>query len=174
MVGSLPVINLAEAKFECIYGRGCDGVCCRNGRPMLDAKETENLDANLARILPHLTPAARKLVEQQGYLSRRRKMGLPMVRVIDGWCVFFNEGCVLHKLGAAEGDAFRYKPVECALFPLARDEHDRWYVRQKGYKGEPWNDLFCLDPANTSKRAAETLGEEIELARRYTEAEGAS
>jgi hypothetical protein len=168
MVGSLPVVNLDEAKFECIYGRGCDGICCQNGRPVVYPEEIETLDANLAKVLPHLTPAARKLVEARGYLSGRRKLGLPMARVVDGWCVFFNEGCVLHKVGAAEGDAFRYKPAACALFPLAKDAQDRWYVRQKGYDGEPW-DLFCLDPANTTKRAAETLRDEIALARRYEE-----
>jgi hypothetical protein len=167
MVGSLPVVNLDEATYECTYGRGCDGKCCRNGRPMLYREEVENLDANLQKALPLVTPSARKLIEKEGYLSRRRKYGLPMVRVIDGWCVFFNEGCVLHKLGAAEGDAFRYKPIECALFPLARDENDRWYVRQHGYEGEPW-DLFCLDPKNSTKKAAETLQAEIELARRFT------
>ena len=168
MVGSMPVLNLEEAKFECSYGRGCDGICCRNGRPVVYPEEVTNLNENLPKILPHLTPAARQLVESEGYLSRRRKLGLPMARVIEGWCVFFNRGCVLHKLGAAEGDTFRYKSAACALFPLARDEQDRWFVRQKGYKGEPW-DLFCLDPKNTAKRAAESLRDEIELARRYTE-----
>ena len=29
MVGSLPVLNLTEAKFECTYGRGCEGICCQ-------------------------------------------------------------------------------------------------------------------------------------------------
>jgi hypothetical protein len=173
MVGSLPVVNLDEAKFECIYGRGCEGICCQNGRPVVYPEEVENLDAHLPKILPHLTPAARKLVEEKGYLSGRRKLGLPMARVIDGWCVFFNQGCVLHKLGAVEGDAFRYKPAACALFPLAKDDQDRWYVRQKGTNDEPW-DLFCLDPKQTRKRAAETLREEIALANRYTEAENAS
>ena len=114
---------------------------------------------------------ARKVIERQGYLSGRRKQGLPMLRVLDGWCVFFNQGCVLHKLGAAEGDAFRYKPVECALFPLAHDEKGRWYVRQHGFKGEAW-DLFCLNPKNSTKKASETLQAEIELARRFTERGG--
>jgi len=168
MVGSLPVVNLDEATFECTYGRGCDGLCCRNGRPMLYPEEVERLDAHLERAMLLLTPRARRLIEQEGYLSRRRKEGHPMLRVIDGWCVFFNEGCVLHKLGAAEGDAFRYKPVECALFPLAHDEKGRWYVRQHGFKGESW-DLFCLDPKNSTKKASETLQAEIELARRFTE-----
>lgn len=85
-------------------------------------------------------------------------------------CVFFNQGCVLQKIGATEGDKFRYKPAVCALFPLERDAHDRWYVRQKGFKREQW-DLFCLDPDASSVAAAASLQEEIALARRFTEEE---
>ena len=77
--------------------------------------------------------------------------------------MFFNKGCVLHKVGAAEGDKYRYKPIACTLFPLARDDHDQWYVRQKGYKKEGWN-LFCLDPQSSPVSAAETLRDEVALA----------
>jgi hypothetical protein len=166
VLGSLPVINLSEATFECIYGRGCEGICCHNGRPGIYPEEIERLDANLHKLLPHLRPSARAVVEKEGYLSRRRRLGLPMLRVVDSWCIFFNQGCVLHKLGAAEGDKYRYKPAACALFPLAKDEQDRWYVRQQGHNGENWN-LFCLDPKHSSRPAAESLRDEIELAMRY-------
>ena len=153
MLTSLPVINLSEAKFECIYGRGCDGICCQNGRPGVYPEEEERLDGNLTKFLPQLRPEAQKVVQKSGYLSQRRKGGLPMLRVVGGWCIFFNQGCVLHKVGAAEGDKYRYKPAPCALFPLARNEKGDWYVRQKGVEGEEW-DLFCLDPA-ASPRPAE-------------------
>lgn len=165
MAGSLPILNQSEAKFECIYGRGCDGICCQNGRPLVYPEEIEGLEANLAKFLPEMRPEARAVVEAQGYLTNRRKLGLPMVRVQGGWCVFFNQGCVLHKVGAQEGDKYKYKPIACALFPLAKDEHDRWYIRQKGYKGEPWN-LFCLDPTASPVPAADSLRAEIELARK--------
>ena len=75
----------------------------------------------------------------------------------------FNKGCVLHKVGAEEGDAYRYKPAPCALFPLGRRLDDRWYVRQWGYEGEDW-DVFCLNPQASSKPAAESLADEIALA----------
>jgi hypothetical protein len=166
MAGSLPVINLSEAKFECTYGRGCEGLCCRNGRPGVYEEEIEQLHENLDRFLPHLRPEARELMAEYGYLSNRRKEGLPMLRVIDGWCVFFNQGCVLHKVGALEGDKNRYKPLVCALFPLGKDHRDRWYVRQKGIKGEIWN-LICLDPDTSRQPAARSLQEAIELAHRY-------
>lgn len=173
MRSSLPVVNLSEAKYECIFGRGCDGLCCRGSRPPVYPDEVERLDSNLEKFLVHLRPKARQLVEQAGYRSGRRKYGLPMLRVVDGWCVFFNRGCVLHKVGAEEGDKNRYKPAACALFPLAKNDKDEWYVRQWGYEDEKW-DLFCLDPQATSKPAAESLEEEIRLAQHFTEEEAAN
>jgi hypothetical protein len=164
----LPILNLDEAKYECLYGRGCDGVCCREGRPLVYADEIERIDANLSKFLPALRPEARSLIERMGYLRRRRRLGQRVMRVAKGWCVFFHHGCVLHRVGAAEGDKFRYKPAVCALFPIQMDEYDHWYIRQKGYKSERW-DLFCLDPNSTSVRAAESLKDEIALARRFTE-----
>ncbi len=170
MADSLPVLNLSEAKYECVYGRGCDGICCQNGRPGVHPDESARIDANLAKFLPQLRPEARDLVEKEGYLSRRVKDGLPMLRVVGGWCVFFHQGCVLHKVGAEEGDKYRYKPAPCALFPLAKDEQDRWYVRQWDYKGEEW-DLFCLNPEASPLPASESLRDEVGLARHYTEQE---
>lgn len=170
MRNSLPVINLSDATFECIFGRGCDGICCQNGRPPVYPEETERLDANVEKFLPHLRPEARQLLEQKGYLSGRRKFDLPMLRVVGGWCIFFHQGCVLHKVGAAEGDKYRYKPSACALFPLARNAQDDWYVRQHGYGDEKW-DLFCLAPDASTKPAAESMEEEIRLAEHFTREE---
>ncbi len=167
MRSSLPVVNLSEATYECVFGRGCDGICCQNGRPPVYADEIERLDANLEKFLPHLRPEARPVVEEHGYLSGRRKLGLPMLRVVGGWCIFFHQGCVLHKVGAAEGDKYRYNPCACSLFPLARNDKGEWYVRQRGYENEDW-DLFCLDPQVSSKPAAESLQEEIALAEHLT------
>jgi hypothetical protein len=163
---SLPIVNLSEARFECIYGRGCDGICCQNGRPGVYPEEEARLDANLAKFLPELRPEARRVIEKNGFLSKRRKGGLPMLRVVGGWCVFFHQGCVLHKVGAQEGDKYRYKPAPCALFPLAKNEKGEWIVRQQGYDGEVW-DLFCLAPDASPRPAAESLAEEIALATRF-------
>jgi hypothetical protein len=166
MAISLPVVNLAEATFECIFGRGCEGICCQNGRPSVYPEEEARIDANLDLFLPELRPEARKVVEKDGYLSKRKKGDRPMLRVVAGWCIFFHKGCVLHKVGAAEGDAFRYKPAPCGLFPLSRKENDEWYVRQSGYYGEAW-DLFCLNPKASSQPASASLTGEIALAERY-------
>jgi hypothetical protein len=164
---SLNVINGASATFECIYGRGCDGVCCQQGRPPVSDAERARIDANLPKLLPMLTEAQRKVIGKDGYLSKRVKAGRPMLRVLGGWCIFFNAGCVLHKAGAAEGDKFKYKPAPCSLFPLERDDDTGdYYVRQHGYKGEQWGELFCLDPKRVDRLAVETLGEELEFAAR--------
>lgn len=162
---SLKVINLDTATFECVYGRGCDGICCQNGRPPVSADEAARISKNLGKFLPLLTDAARKVIEKGGYLSRRVKSGKPMLRVVGGWCVFFNGGCVLHKVGLAEGDKFRYKPAPCSLFPLERDDDGQYYVRQHGYKGEQW-DLFCLAPTASTTPARESLQEELAFAKK--------
>lgn len=163
---ALPLLNVEEARFECTFGRGCDGLCCKEGKPPLFRDEVERLDANLDKVLPRLRPEARAVVEKKGYLDLRSEPDRPYLRVVAGWCVFFNQGCVLHTLGAEEGDKDRYKPRECIWFPLTHDKKGNWYVRQQGYLAEPW-DLFCLDPANSRRRAAETLHDETEAVRRF-------
>lgn len=86
-----------------------------------------------------------------------------MLRVVAGWCIFFHKGCVLHKVGATEGDKYRYKPAPCALFPVSQTKKGDWYVRQHGVEGEAW-DLFCLNPTASDRPASESLAEEIQLA----------
>ena len=160
------ILNLARARFECTYGRGCDGICCREGRPLVYADEVERVERLLPALLPTLRPEAQAAIRRRGWLTRRRRYGERVVRNAGGWCVFFERGCVLHRAGAAEGDPFRYKPAVCSLFPIQSDPQGRWYVRQKGYKGEKW-DLFCLAPAKAPKQASETLGAEIALAEKF-------
>jgi hypothetical protein len=162
----LPVLNLETATFECTFGLGCDGLCCYDGRPPVDDAEIDRIESNLDRFLPHLRPDAQKLVKRSGFLEpRRRRFGQRIVRVSGGACVFFNRGCVLHSVGDAEGDKYRYKPTLCALFPLQQDPQDRWFIRQPGYKGEDWP-LPCLTPGASRVPARESLRDEIELARR--------
>jgi hypothetical protein len=170
MLGSLPVLNLAEATFECIFGRGCDGICCKNGRPPVTEDDIARIDAALPKILSQLREPARKKIEKEGYLSNWRKQGKPTLRVADHWCVFFNQGCVLHKIGMLEGDSFKYKPVLCAVFPLDVNDDGKWYIRQWGYEDEEW-DLFCLNPKASPRPAAETMRTELALVKRLSEPE---
>lgn len=168
---SLDILNLDEATFDCSYGRGCDGICCQNGRPPVPANEAKQIRKVLRRALPLMTPAAQRLVKEQGFLSRRMKEGSPMLRVVDGWCVFFNKGCVLHKLGVQDGEAYQYKPAVCALFPLEHDADGEWYIRQWGFGNEDW-DLFCLNPKNSKRPATESLRHEIKLGEKLIKTPG--
>ena len=160
---SLPIVNAQEATFECTFGRGCEGICCRNGRPSLSPPEQKRIQKILKRVLPLLRPSARTLIEKSGFLSQRMKRGAPMLRVDASWCVFFNKGCVLHTIGAEDGDSFQYKPSQCALFPLEQDEDGSWFIRQWGYNGEKW-DLFCLNPHQSKRTATTSLQAEIAYA----------
>lgn len=167
MKPDLEILNADEARFECTFGRGCDGICCREGRPMIYPEEIENLQANLPRILPLLRPEARRAVEKAGFLMpTRQRFGQRIARAVGGWCVFFESGCVLHRLGVEEGEWSRYKPSVCAIFPIQQDHRDRWYIRQHGYEREKWN-LFCLNPDNSPVRAIDSLQDEIALASRF-------
>ncbi len=160
----LPILNASSATYECVFPV-CGGVCCKNGRPGISPGEAQRIQDNLQKFLPHLLPKARRLIESKGFLTRRIKEGRRTLAVSQGWCVFANEGCVLHKVGALEGERFAYKPWHCVAFPLEKDHKTgEWYVRQHGYRGEGW-DLFCIDPKESAKPALSTLAAEIEFAR---------
>ena len=159
----LTVLNGATATFDCTFGRGCVGLCCQNGRPSVTADEEKAIKASMPRVLPLLRPEAAKVVRKGGFLSKRTKLGKPMVRVVGGWCAFFNEGCVLHKVGMEDGDFAKIKPIQCVMFPLEPNGDGTWYVRQWEHEGEQW-DLFCLNPKNTRKKAVATLAPEIAVA----------
>jgi Fe-S-cluster containining protein len=157
----LPIANLETATFECVFPK-CGGICCKQGRPPVAPGEAERIQSNLEKFLPHLRSSARRVIEKQGFLTKRRKQGHRAMAVDSGWCVFFNEGCVLHKVGAHEGDRYKYKPFNCVLFPLDLED-GKWHVRQWGYPGEEW-DIFCLNPDESKVPASESLKGEIEFA----------
>jgi hypothetical protein len=160
----LVVLNAGTARFECTFGRGCDGICCQRVQPPLTPEDSLQIDSLFPGILPLLRAEARKAIERIGYRTRRLKFGQPILRMVGGWCVFFNEGCVLHKIGEARGSRFAYKPVVCAIFPLFR-RNANWHIRQKGYSGDNW-DLPCLEPTPETPLAVETMQEEFALAAR--------
>jgi hypothetical protein len=167
----VPVVNLSTARFECVYPT-CGGLCCMNGQPAIEEDEEERLRANADKFAERMTPAARAHVARHGFVTRKLiKDGRPTLAVTKGWCVFFHDGCVLQKVGAEEGDAHKYKPWRCSLFPLKRHpKTGEWFVRQQGLNGERW-DLFCLHPAESEKTADTTLPPEVALLARLT-AEG--
>lgn len=157
----LPVVveNAADARFECVFPT-CGGICCKNGRPPVEAAEVARIEAHLPKFLPHLRPAARARIERDGFMTRRVKDGLHTLAVSEGWCVFENGGCVLHKVGLEEGASFQYKPWRCAAFPYEWNADGSWFVRQHGLHGEVW-DLFCLNPRESKKKAVATTAAEL-------------
>ena len=68
MKTSLPlaVANAETATFDCSFGRGCEGICCKNGRPSVGPDEIARIADHLPKFLPHLRPESRKLVEAKG------------------------------------------------------------------------------------------------------------
>lgn len=156
---SLPVVNLETARFRCVFPV-CGGICCKNGRPPVEPAEAARIDASLARILPLVRPGARARIERDGWLTNRRKEGHRTIAVDGGWCVFENGGCTLQKLGMAEGEPWRLKPLACVKFPLDKTRDGTWFVRQHGERGEAW-DLFCLDPGADPTPARESLEDEM-------------
>lgn len=163
MSSKLKILNLETAHFDCVFPT-CGGICCKNGRPGVEPVEGERIAENLEKFLPHLRPAARRAIEKNGFLTQRKKEGRRMLAVQDEWCVFANDGCVLHKVGASEGDRWKYKPWLCITFPLelAKDD-ETWHVRQWGVRGEAW-DVFCLNPKESPKPASESLASEVKFA----------
>jgi hypothetical protein len=164
----LPIENIETATFKCVFPV-CGGLCCKNGRPPVERAEAKTIAANLSRFIPHLRPVARKFLEKRSWLTKRKKnswltkriaAGCRTIAVVDGWCVFFNEGCTLQKVGIAEGEPWKYKPSVCIRFPLVKTRRGQWFVRQRGYRGEVW-DLFCLNPDESSTKASQSLADEI-------------
>ena len=153
------IANLDTATFRCVFPV-CGGICCKNGRPPVTPREQQRIREHLPQILPLLRPDARALAARGAWLTRRRKEGHRMLAVTGGWCVFHNEGCVLHKLGAAQGDKFRLKPWHCVAFPISEERDGSWHVRQRGYRGEAW-DLFCLNPKEDPTPARQSLADEL-------------
>ena len=161
----LGLLNAATARFVCTYGRGCDGICCKNSTPPVDPEKQQQINSILPLVLPLLRPGASKLISDIGYIDpEEAHEGNPSIRVEDEWCVFFNKGCVLHQVGADKGDSTLYKPVACYLFPIDHHSSGDWYIRQHGVDNEEWTELFCLAGTPDLPLAVSTLGFEMEMA----------
>ena len=120
-VVSLDIIE----KFFCCDLDSCLGQCCVEGdagAPVLPS-EQKGLDEAVDAVWDDLTPAARRVIREQGTTYRDRD-GELVTSIVDGReCVFATYApggkclCALEK-SAREGRLPMVKPISCHLYPI--------------------------------------------------------
>lgn len=126
---TLVSLDLVERYFHCDLD-DCLGECCVEGdagAPLTEA-EAKELARLTPRILPYLTPGARRVVEEEG-VSYIDQEGDLVTQLVEGAnCVFTTftaDGkclCALEK-ARREGETDFFKPISCALYPVRLKEY---------------------------------------------------
>ncbi len=127
---TLVSLDMIEKFFVCNLD-ACLGECCIEGDEgaPLTAEEDARLKELMPDILPLLSPAARRVIEEEGasYLDREGEL---VTQIIEGKnCVYtcFDPNgkclCALVKARSA-GDGRMFKPVSCALYPARVKQYD--------------------------------------------------
>lgn len=127
---TLVSLDMIEKFFVCNLD-ACLGECCIEGDEgaPLTAEEDARLKELMPDILPLLSPAARRVIEEEGasYLDREGEL---VTQIIEGKnCVYtcFDPNgkclCALEKARRA-GDDRMFKPVSCALYPARIKQYD--------------------------------------------------
>ena len=121
---TLVSLDLIERRFVCDL-QGCKGQCCIDGdagAPLLK-EEKEEIDKNITKILPLLTPQGQKAIEKEGTAYFDQDGDL-VTTLIEGrncaFSIFSEEGiclCALEK-GFREGILHDLKPSSCSLYPI--------------------------------------------------------
>lgn len=133
---TLVSLDLIERYFQCDLG-DCLGECCVEGDAgaPLTEEEAERLESLWPRIKDELTPAAVRVLEEQG-ASYRDQEGDLVTSIVDGRdCVFtcYAPGgvclCALEKLRRKEleegkEDTDFFKPRSCSLYPVRVKDYD--------------------------------------------------
>lgn len=121
---TLVSLDLVEKFFVCDLAV-CKGQCCIDGdagAPLLEEEKIE-IDKNLNRILPLLTPGGKKAIEEEGSAYYDQEGDLVTTLVEGKNCAFsiFSENgiclCALEK-GWREGKIPDLKPSSCFLYPV--------------------------------------------------------
>lgn len=117
-------LDIVENFFCCDLDR-CLGQCCIDGdagAPLLPEEVTQ-LRRALPEVLDDLTPAARRVIEEEGVCYRDRD-GELVTSIVDGRdCVFTTYApggkclCALEK-AHRQGRLDFCKPISCALYPI--------------------------------------------------------
>ena len=133
-------VTFLESPWECIYGRGCQGVltepapelvegCCSYGAHFTGAEDAQRVEA-AAEGLTDEQWQFRSVALQRGGPLRGGNGRAVTTRLVDGACIFLNRpghpggpGCALHRAALEAGAApLTLKPDVCWQLPLRRDE----------------------------------------------------
>lgn len=127
---TLVSLDLIERYFECDLD-SCLGECCIEGDAgaPLTPDEDRRLKEMMPEILPLLSPAARRAIEEDG-ASYTDPDGDLVTQIIEGKnCVYtcFDKNgkclCALEK-ARREGRPHFFKPISCSLYPVRLKEYD--------------------------------------------------
>lgn len=127
---TLVSLDLIETFFVCDYDK-CLGACCVEGdagAPLTD-EELVTLRSLMPDIYPLLTPAAQRVIDEQGPAYYDPDGDL-VTSIVDGRdCVFTTYApggkclCALEK-AHSEGKIPFFKPASCHLYPVRLKEYD--------------------------------------------------
>lgn len=127
---TLVSLDLIERFFECDLD-SCLGECCIEGDAgaPLTPDEDCRLKDMMPEILPLLSPAARRVIEEEG-ASYTDPDGDLVTQIIEGkncvYTCFDKDGKCLCSLEKArrEGKPHFFKPISCSLYPVRLKEYD--------------------------------------------------
>ncbi|MGH9104474.1 MAG: hypothetical protein ACRDZX_01295 [Acidimicrobiales bacterium] len=132
-------VTFLLSHWECIYGRGCQGVltglapemaegCCSYGAHFTDAEDEARVKAAARTLSPEQWQFAEK--GRRGGVARHRAGQTTITRLVEGACIFLNRpgfpggpGCALHRAALERGESpMALKPDVCWQLPLRRED----------------------------------------------------
>lgn len=121
---TLVSLDIVERFFVCDL-KSCLGECCLDGDAgaPISTQEFETIKQILPNLWPYLSPAAQKVIQQEGiaYIDQENDLVTQLVGGRD--CVFtcYNQGglcqCAIEK-AFRDGKTNFLKPISCHLYPL--------------------------------------------------------
>jgi len=153
---TLVSLDIIEKEFCCDLAT-CRGCCCVEGDagPPIAEDELHIIEQRLPELLPHMTPEAREVVQQNG-LSYTDPTGERVLSIVNGKdCIFARTDhngwtyCLIEKLANQKSETTNHtwlKPISCHLYPIRLTkvgdltglEYHRWDIchcaRQMGKK----------------------------------------
>ncbi len=135
-------VTFLESSWECIYGRGCQGVltgpaaeleqgCCSYGAHFTSERDAKRVEA-AAKTLTASQWQFRSKGRSRG-VTRTNKEGEIVTRLVGDACIFLNRpgfpggaGCALHRAALERGvEPLSLKPDVCWQLPLRRSDEEQ-------------------------------------------------